>query len=211
VALDLGLDDAGSLVIACRHAEHGTMDRDLLTSCATPVRPGLAALTGVGQAERWPDLRPGALDKVWEACRSAYDVTVVDVGFCLEGDDDAMLGRRRNAAALSAVGASDRFIAVATGSGAGAARLVWAWPALPTRPDLIVRNRVPRRDTLGRQWRDAAAACGIDSLPIDLPDDPAALVSAWRRGRTVVEASPRSRLRRSFAALAEHATMDTGR
>ena len=215
IALDLGLlDDVSSLVIACRHADNGMLDAATVASCALPVRRGLAALTGVQRADRWPDLRAGALDRVWEACRTAFDVTVVDIGFCIERDEDTPLGRRRNAAALSALAAGDHLVAVASAAPAGVARLAAAWPSLPRVGDqgtTLVRNRVERRDGLAAQWRTAARECGVAPDPWEVPHDPRVLMAAWRRGRTLAEAAPRSRLHRSLAGLAERATMDTGR
>ena len=215
VALDLGLlDDVSSLVIACRHADNGMLDAATVAQCALPVRPGLVALTGIQQPDRWPDLRAGALDRVWEACRGAFDVTVVDIGFCLERDDDTVLGRRRNAAALSALAAADHLVAVASAAPGGVARLTSAWPLLGWGREgacTLVRNRTERRDGLAGQWRAAARECGVSLEPWEVPHDPRVLTRAWRRGRTLTETAPRSRIHRALAALAERATMDTGR
>ena len=40
------------------------------------------------KAERWPELRGAALERVLEVARSLAEVVVVDVGFCLEDDEE---------------------------------------------------------------------------------------------------------------------------
>ena len=70
------------------HADNASLTSVSLHAAARRVR-GLDwhVLGGLARPERWPDLRPGALDRVWAACRGAFDVTVVDIGFCLEDDE----------------------------------------------------------------------------------------------------------------------------
>jgi MFS family permease len=54
----------------------------------TAFAPNLWVLTGISRADRWPELRPSALEQVWLLCRSLAAVTVVDLGFCLEQDEE---------------------------------------------------------------------------------------------------------------------------
>lgn len=205
VSLALGVvDDASGLLVACRHADAGTLAVGTLTGAARRVHGSLHLLTGLSDVERWPELRPGALERVWSACRRAFDVTVVDVGFCLERDPEpGPWGRVRNASAVAAVAMADHVVAVADGSGAGAARVVAAWPALQAcrgaAPVTLARNRATGT---GRAWRGAVRAAGVDAPARDLPADPKALERCWRRGRTLAEAAPRSRLRRALGELA---------
>jgi Flp pilus assembly CpaE family ATPase len=157
--------------------------------------------------ERWPDLRAGALDRVWTACRGAFDVTVVDVGFCLEDDETAgPWSRRRNAAALTALAAADRVLAVADASAAGAARIAQAWPSLGARsaggPVTLVRNRAAGD---GRGWAEAVRSAGVVAPVRSLPSDPAALASCWARGRSLGEGARRSRIRRALRQLSDEA------
>jgi MinD-like ATPase involved in chromosome partitioning or flagellar assembly len=205
VALALGMDDSVSdLVVACRCADSRTVGAAALATMARPVRGSLSAIGGLTGAARWEELRPASLDRLWAACRSAFAVTVVDVGFCLEHDVDAgPLGRPRNAATLTAVDAADLLVCVADASPLGAARLGAAWPALAPlaagRPTLVVRNRAR---SSGREWERAMAACGVDAPVLDLPEDLAAASACWARGTTLAQAGRRSRLRRGVADLA---------
>lgn len=205
IALALGLDDTVSdLVVACRCAGSPSVGPAALANVARPVHGTLSAIGGITGPSRWEELRPGALDRLWAACREAFDVTVVDVGFCLEQDDEPdLLRRSRNAAAVTAIDASDLVVAVAAGSHLGAARLGSAWPGAAAvvagRPTVVVRNRSGSRD---RDWIRAVAACGVDAPVVDVPDDPAAARQAWAFGSTVARAGRRSRLRRGVAELA---------
>ena len=135
VAMALGIvEEASGLIVACRHADNGSLTPAALGGLVRQVRPGWAVLGGLARPDRWPDVRAGALDRVWAACRESFDVTVVDVGFCLEDDESAgPWSRRRNAAALTALAAADRVVAVADASASGAARVVHAWPDLAER------------------------------------------------------------------------------
>ena len=205
VALTLGiLDDSGGLARACRHADTGTLTSATLQASTRRLRHGLHVLTGLAPADRWADLRPSGLDAVWECCRTAFDVTVVDVGFCLEDDAAAgPLGRRRNAAALGAMSVADHVIAVGDGSALGAARLSVGWiaasSALGGADVTVVCNRA--RGAAG-PWIEAVRAFGVSAAVARVPSDPRALEACWRRGRSLGEGARRSRIRRALAAVA---------
>lgn len=207
VAMALGVvEEASGLVVACRHADNGSLTPATMSAVVREVRPGWAVLGGLARPDRWPDLRPGALDRVWLACRGAFDVTVVDVGFCLE--DDASAGpwaRRRNAAALTALAVADRVVAVADASAAGATRMALAWPDLGGRTAAritVVRNQARGGD---RGWIEAVRSAGVPAPARSLPSDPGALTSCWARGRSLGEGAPRSRIRRALRELSDEA------
>ncbi len=205
VGLALGLDDSVSdLVVACRCAENRSVGPAALAAVSRPVRDRLSAIGGIAHASRWAELRPGALDRLWRACREVFDVTVVDVGFCLEHDPDAgPLDRHRNAAAVSALSAADVVVCVADASDLGAARLAAAWPEVAGlaagRPTVLARNRSGGR---GRAWKRTVALGGAAATVVELPDDPAAVAACWTHGATLSEGARRSRLRRAATALA---------
>jgi len=209
VAAALGLvdDPGGGLARACRQADTGLLDAPALASSARRVRGEWHVLTGLTRADRWGDLAASALDTVWQCAQAAFDVAVVDVGFCLEDDDaPAAWARRRNAAAVTAVASADRLVAVADASSAGAARLVAAWPGLAgaagaTRTT-VVRNRSGRRSA-GSGWDDALREFGIGAAVRPLPADARTLDSCWSRGRSLGESARRSPLRRALVRLAE--------
>lgn len=214
VTMALGLvEEASGIVVACRHADNGTLSPTALLSAASRVRGPWFVLGGIGRPERWAELRPGALERVWAACRETFDLTVVDVGFCLEGDDSGAWSRRRNAAAIGAVCAADGIVAVADSSALGAARLASAWPALtslaPSGQVTVVQNRAGGRghERLMR-WSEGLADIGIPARVHRVPLDERAASSCWRRGRSVGEGARRSALRRSLADVA--ATLVSG-
>lgn len=205
VTMALGVvEEASGLIVACRHAESGSAAQAAWASATRRLRGQLHLLGGLPGPDRWPDLRSGALERVWAAARESFDAVVVDVGFCVEQDAEvAAWGRRRNAAALTALAAADQVVAVADGSGPGAARLCAAWAGMQSatggRPVRVVRNR---SDGRGREWARTLAAAGVQAPVHAVPRDDRALAAAWRAGRTLGECAPRSRIRRALTGLA---------
>lgn len=205
VAMSLGIvEEACGLIVACRHADNGSLTPAALHGLVRQVRPGWVVLGGLARPDRWPDLRAGALDRVWSACRESFDVTVVDVGFCLEDDESAgPWSRRRNAAALTALAVAEQVVAVADASASGAARVAHAWSDLAERAPAarlsLVRNRAGDQ---GRQWVDAVRSAGLPAPRRAVPRDDRALASCWDRGRSLGEGARRSRVRRAVRELA---------
>ncbi len=205
VAMSLGIvEEVSGLIVACRHADNGSLTPATLAGLVRQVRPGWDVLGGLARPDRWPDLRSGALERVWAACRETFDVTVVDVGFCLEDDEsEGPWSRRRNAATLTALGSADHVVAVADASASGAARLVHTWPDLGDRAPgarlTLVRNRAGGH---GGAWTDAVRSAGLPSPLRAVPRDDRALASCWDRGRSLGEGARRSRIRRAVRELA---------
>ncbi|MCX6433623.1 MAG: P-loop NTPase [Actinobacteria bacterium] len=205
VTMSLGIvEETSGLLIACRHADNGSLTDSILRACARQVRGSWHILGGLPTTVQWPDLRPAALERVWETCRTAYDVTVVDIGFCLEDDDaPGAWARRRNGAALTALAAADHVLAVADSGVVGAARVAGAWPDLRARTGgvgvTLVRNRARGSD---RAWREVLAGCGVTAPVHPLPADPRALAACWRDGRSLGEGARRSRIRAAMKGLA---------
>jgi Flp pilus assembly CpaE family ATPase len=210
VAMALGLvEDASGLVIACRQADTTSLSVDTLLPLCHRVRRDWHVLGGVGRPDRWADLRTSALDRVWATCRSAFDVTVVDVGFCLEADGGGAWSNRRNAAAISAVTTADDVLAVAEASALGAARLISSWTELlsaaPSARRLIVQNRAGGRGYERRSgWLEALVDVGVVDPVRSLPLDVRAVDRSWASGRSLGEGARRSSLRRALGDLAGH-------
>lgn len=205
VTMALGIvEDASGLGVACRQADHGSLVGSTLLAASRHVRGSWHVLGGISRPDRWADLRPSALDRVWDAAREAYDVTVVDVGFCLESDEASgpAWARHRNAAAISAIGAADRVVAVGDSTPLGAARLASAWPSLVGlthgRSLTVAQNRARSRR---RDWVDGIRAMGLEAPVRAVPSDPRAVASCWARGRSLGEGARRSGIRRALAAL----------
>lgn len=226
VATHLGLlDDVSGIVLACRQADAGTLDVPALASVARAVDARLRVLTGIASASRWAELRPAALTRLWQACRMTPGVTVVDVGFGLECDEELLHDTRtprRHAATLTAVTAADAIIAVGSGDPVGIERLVAGLDDLrriaPDTPVRVIVTRV-RRSVLGRdpegQIREALRLhAGVVDVTC-IPEDRAAYDACLREGRTLAEAAPRSTARgvlrefarRSVPAVSERAAM----
>jgi len=213
VATHLGLlDDACGIVAACRQADATSLDVAGLAACARTVAPSFRVLTGISRADRWAELRPAALGRLWETCRAMPGATVIDCGFSLEADEDYLADTRtprRNSATLSALAAADSIVAVCSADPVGIERLVATLPDVRRiadgRPVSVVVNRL-RSGPLGRDARGQVAealarhAGVLDAVYV--PDDRDALDACLRQGRTLAECAPRSPARSVLAEFA---------
>lgn len=202
-------EEAAGLAAACRAANLGALDVSTLEGLVVEVAPELSVLTGIDRAERWPELRPAAVEAVLELARDRAAVTVVDCGFSLEQDEELSydtLAPRRNGATLAALADADLVVVVGSADRLGLRRLVTALgelrEAVPEARTAVVCNRVRAsavpesevRAVLRRQAGVVPVAC--------LPWDGAALDGALARGRPLVQAAPDAPLRRALEALA---------
>lgn len=201
-ALALGVvDPGGGLLRAARLAEAGCLTPQSLAASAVALAEHWHLLAGVGRPDRWPQVRMP--DAVWPACRSAFAVTVVDVGPGLGGDEGA-LGPRRHALAASVLADADVVVVVADASAQGAARLAWAWSdltgAAPLASMVVLANRSPRGGR--RAWAEAVHGLGVHAPIRAVPADPRGVSRALARGRSLGEVARRSPVRRCLARLA---------
>jgi Flp pilus assembly CpaE family ATPase len=213
VAQTLGLlDESPGLAAACRQAAGGRLDPAGLARLAWEIRPTLRVLTGIARADRWPEIRPGAVEVVLDHCRRLVDFTVVDCGFSLERDEEITYDTaapRRNGATFAALEAADTVLCVGGADPVALQRLVRAVAelreVLPDRTALVVVNRVRGVVIPGEPRREIAAAlsryAGVTGA-VYLPDDTAAADAALGLGRTLAEIAPGSQLRQGVAALA---------
>jgi MinD-like ATPase involved in chromosome partitioning or flagellar assembly len=210
------LEDAPGLAAAARAANLGRLDIAELAACMREVHVGcpvtLRVLTGILRPQRWPELSAAALGTVLTVLPQLAEVTVIDCGFCLEGDEELSFdlpAPRRNAATLAALSAADRVLAVGAGDPVGLARLLRGLGDLkegfPTmRPEVVVnrvRPGVVPGDAEAEIRRVLSRYGGISRLAI-LPDDGPAADAALARGRVLAEVAPRSPLRSALADLA---------
>jgi len=214
VAQALGLlDEAPGVAAACRAADQGLLDLPALARTAPEVVPGLRVLTGLPKAERWPEVRAGALERVLDLARTLVDVVVVDCGFCLEDDEELSYDTsapRRNEATLTTLAVSDLVVAVGGADPVGLQRFVRGLQELGTVPSgepVPVVNRVRAAAVGSRpQARIAdslARFAGLAAVRF-VPDDPETADAAMLAGRSVVEHAPDSPLRHAVADLASH-------
>ncbi|MDN5795569.1 MAG: hypothetical protein L0H79_07425 [Intrasporangium sp.] len=221
IAQVLGLlDEAPGIAAACRAAEHGDLDLVALARVAPEVMPGLRVLTGLPRADRWPEIRSAALDRVLTVSRSLAEYVIVDCGFCLEDDEELSYDTqapRRNEATLTALAASDEVLAVGGADPVGLQRFVRGIQELGSVPSGAPRpviNRV-RASAVGTDPRSRISAslerfAGLADV-FFLPDDPAAADGALLAGRTIVEHSPESALRRAVGEMASAVAPSTAR
>jgi Flp pilus assembly CpaE family ATPase len=213
VAQVLGfLDEAPGLAAASRLANNGQLDLAALAAAAPQAAPNLRVLTGISRADRWPELRPSALDQVWLLCRSLAAVTVVDLGFCLEQDEELSFDTaapRRNGATLATLDAADTVLAVGAADPVGMQRLVRGLAqlreVLPGVLPRVVLNRV-RRGTVGSEPEGQLAEAleryaGVRD-PAYVPEDRETLDAALLQARALHEVDAGSKARVALAGIA---------
>jgi MinD-like ATPase involved in chromosome partitioning or flagellar assembly len=207
------LDEAPGLAAACRLANNGTLDRPALQELVIDVGPHLHVLTGIARAERWPELRPAALESVLHMARTMFDVVVIDCGFCLEQDEELsfdVAAPRRNGATLTAVSTADTVVSVASADPVGLQRLVRAMADLadvvPGVTPLAVVNRVrpavvgggDAEEQITSALQRYAGLSDVRFIPLDVD----AFDRAVAAGRTLAEVAPGSAARESIQSIA---------
>jgi len=213
IASALGLlDESAGFAAACRQAQSRRLDAASLAALCWQLAPRLRVLTGISRADRWPELRATAVAAVLGSARRLADFTIVDLGFCLETDEELSfdtMAPRRNGATLAILDEAELVIAVGSADAVGIQRLVRGLAELREAgvagPVRIVLNRVRRGSAPGdvAVELDAALArfAGQPSAA-QLPFDIEALDAALATGRTLSEAAPGSALRRALIGLA---------
>jgi MinD-like ATPase involved in chromosome partitioning or flagellar assembly len=215
VAQALGLaDEVPGLAAACRDANLGTLDasrlEELVVEVALDVAGSLGVLTGLDRAERWPELRPAALEAVLALARTRAAVTVVDCGFCLEQDEELSydtLAPRRNGATLAALDEADLVVAVGAADALGVQRLLVGLTELrevvPGARTAVVLNKsrpsgVPGERELRELLRRHAGVDRVTCVPLDVE----AVDRATAAGRPLADVVPGSPARQAIAGLA---------
>jgi MinD-like ATPase involved in chromosome partitioning or flagellar assembly len=213
VAPMLGLlDESPGLVAAARQAGGGPLEAEALAALCWQVEPNLRVLTGLPRADRWPELRPSALPAVLTAGRQLAEHIVVDVGFCLEADEELSfdtLAPRRNGATLAVLDEADVILAVGGADTVGLHRLVRALldlrDAQIETPVWIVLNKVRRSVVQGELEGQLSAVlerfAGQPPAAL-LPLDIAGCDAASRDAQTLQRAAPGSPLRQAIVELA---------
>lgn len=213
VAQVLGLlDESPGLAAACRLANAGSLDRAGLAELAREAAPGLRVLTGIARADRWPELRPSAVEVVLGLARGLAGTTVVDCGFGLEQDEELAydtLAPRRHGATLAVLAEADVVLAVGSADPVGLQRLVRGLAelreAVPGVAPRVVVNRLRESAVPGGAAEQVRAAleryAGVAD-PVLVPADVPALDRALAAGRTLAEAAPASPARLALQSLA---------
>jgi MinD-like ATPase involved in chromosome partitioning or flagellar assembly len=214
VAQQLGImDEVSGLLAAARLATGGQL-AERFASVQRGVHDGLTVVTGLPRADRWVEIRAGAVEHLLEVARGHGHV-VVDTGFSLEEDAGADFGSRpaRNRMTRGALEVADDVVVVGNADPVGLSRLARALVEVREltggAPVRVVVNRM--RPTLGWSEKDIAGMvegftrlAGLHFLPDDRPTVDRALVA----GRTLAESGD-SPLARAVAGLVDALAPDT--
>ena len=206
------LDEAPGLAAAARLANNGRLDLPALAGLGRAVTPTLTLLSGIARADRWPELRPAAIEVVLDLARSLAAVTVIDCGFCLEQDEELAYDTaapRRNGATLTMLERADTVVAVGSADPVGLQRLVRGLAelkeALPGVAPRVVVNRLRPSAVPGDAASEIRSAlqryAGVDDVSL-IPLDVAGVDAALAAGRSLTEAASTSPARLALADLA---------
>ncbi|MDT7570582.1 MAG: hypothetical protein QOE05_756 [Actinomycetota bacterium] len=206
------LDEAPGLAAAARLANNGQLDLAGLAQLARSITPTMRLLSGISRADRWPELRPAALESVLGLARSLAAITVVDCAFCLEQDEELAFDTaapRRNGATLTFLELADTVVAVGSADPVGLQRLVRGLAelkeAVPGLAPVVVLNRFRASSVPGDAEREIRGAlqryAGVEDVVL-VPLDVSGVDSAVALGRTLTEAASSSPLRLALADLA---------
>jgi MinD-like ATPase involved in chromosome partitioning or flagellar assembly len=206
------LEESPGLAAACRMANTGSLDVPALARLARALTPRLRVLTGITRPDRWPELRPSAVEHVLQMSRRLAACTIVDCGFSLEQDEELAydtMAPRRNGATLTALAEADLVIAVVAADPIGIQRFIRALPELRDAADCeiaVVVNKLRGVVVPGDAQSEIAAAlhryAGI--TPVEyVPYDRVACDRALAGGQPLAAASSSSAARAALARLAK--------
>lgn len=216
IAASLGLlEESASFAQACRSADQGSLTVERLARTASQVvfkGGAFSLLTGLTRADRWPELRAAAVERVLAVARESSDLVVVDCGFALENDEELSydtVAPRRNAATLKVLAQADLVYAVGSGDPLGIPRLIRGLDELtrqiPTAEVRVVVNKVRRKSvggspekSLAQAWERFGPERGINHF---LPWDHELTGQALLEGRLLLELAPDAPLRRAIRGI----------
>lgn len=214
------IDEAPGVAAAARASEQGTLDVPALSRIAPEVVPGLRVLTGLPRADRWPEVRAGAVEEILRVARGLVDHVVVDCGFCIEDDEELSYDTaapRRNAATLTALESCDDLVIVGGADPVGLQRLVRAVQdaaLLPCPAPIVVVNKLREAVTGPRAEATVTEVlgrfAGLEEVRF-LPWAPQDCDTALLAGRSLVESAPDSPLTRAIGGLRDLIRPDVAR
>ena len=217
----MALEDTGSgLAILCSDADRAQLDEKKAGAIMerVPLKNGtFDFLSGITSSSRWPEVRARAFSEVLEWLKHRYDLVICDVAAPIEVDEELTFdgpAPRRNAATLTALGCSDRVIALGEADVIGLPRLINLAREVQSRPDLFA----PETDVqywLNRSRREAAGfnpeAKMSDnwarylSVPLTgvIPYERKVMDRLRRNGEALLEVAPRHAVVQSLEAMLE--------
>jgi MinD-like ATPase involved in chromosome partitioning or flagellar assembly len=208
------LEEHPGLAWAARLASRGELDGPKLWQATRRAGPaGPRVLLGLPRADLWTEVRPGTWDSLIELFRLSFQLTVVDVGFCLEEDEELLYDHvrfRRNAVSRLALQRADQVIAVARADPVGLHDFVRGYQQLrdlgvdPSRVRVVV-NQV-RGGLFGGEAVAQIRAALTRYLGIEpsvfVPYDRAAVDAALMVGKALREVRPGTAVQQAMVALA---------
>ncbi len=201
----LGLTEhPAGLAAACRLVAQQRFDIVQLERLSVRISAGkqsVAAMTGLTNANRWPEVSADSLGMILELASQHFDYLVLDLASSLEpGLRQPHAAQERNQATLAALAMAEVVIAVCGADPVSIERFLASEPAFKqaaTAEPLIMVNRL-RKSVLGHSAKNqiTETLARLANLNIHgfVPDDPAAA------DQSLLEAMPIALARRSSAA-----------
>jgi Flp pilus assembly CpaE family ATPase len=215
IAQALGyLQDYPGLAWAARMASRGELDGPRLWRATRRAAPtGPRVLAGLPRAELWTEVRPSTWESLLDLFRTAFPLTVVDLGFCLEEDEELLYDQvrfRRNAVSRTALTRADLVVAVTRADPVGLHDFIRAWQDLtalgvPADNVRLVVNQLRGGLFSGNPAGQIRAALGryVGIQPAAfVPYDRVATDAALAAGQSLREARPGSPAQQALAAFA---------
>ena len=215
IAQTLGfLDDCPGLAWAARLTSRGELDGPKLSRATRRAGPsGPRVLVGLPRAELWTEVRPSTWESLLELFRVSFPLTVIDVGFCLEEDEELLYDHvrfRRNAVTRLAVQRADLVVAVTRADPVGLHDFVLGYQQLrelgvsASRVRVVVnqvRGGLFGGDAVGQIRTALSRYLGLEPWAF-VPYDRAGLDAALMAGQALCETRPGSPAQQALAALA---------
>jgi len=216
IAQALGfLEDYPGLAWAARLASRGELDSLRLWQAARRAgADGPRVLAGLPRAELWTEVRPSTWEALLDLFQVAFPLTIVDVGFCLEEDEELLYDQvrlRRNAVTRLALQRADLVVAVARADPVGLHDFIRGYQQLreldvPAERVSVVVNQVRGGSFGGDQPAEQIRAAlrrytGIDPAAM-IPYDRAGMDAALMAGQALCEARASSAARQALLTLA---------
>lgn len=127
----LGMSEDYSTLSQLSHlAEKGELSAEKFKETVSTIRHGKTSFdvaTGITSAERWPEIRQVAFEKVLEVAKQNYDAVIVDVNHLVEADEELSfegIVPLRNGCSISALQQADHLYILGNGDAIGIPRLL---------------------------------------------------------------------------------------
>lgn len=208
------LEEHPGLAWAARLASRGELDSPKLWQATRRAGPaGPRVLSGLPRADLWTEVRPGTWESLLELFRLSFQLTVVDVGFCLEEDEELLYDQvrfRRNAVSRLALQRADQVIAVARADPVGLHDFVRGYQQLrelgvePGRVRVVVnqvRGGLFGGDAVAQIRIALTRYLGLEPS-VFVPYDRSAMDAALMVGKALCEVRPGTAAQQAMAELA---------